>query len=329
MESGTREFLPGLVSVVTPVYNGEGHLSRMLDSVLAQTYPSLQMILADDGSEDGTLALAESYREKFSRRGYGYEILRGEHSCAAGAINLGLPLVRGEYLIWPDSDDVLEPESVAARVEFLREHREARCVRSLPYYVDGAAGERTPVRDESLGDLSREAIFWDMLWSRTFVCCGCYMLESARFFEIYPESRIPVYPVGQNFQMLLPYLYRYPCPTLQRELYGVWKRPGSHSRQGLTRDQEERKYRAYEEMLDEIAELCGMGKKERAGILEWKLHRRLELAVRWKDKRRAGKALLQMIRLGPWKMCVCVGGVVASPVKWQLRGLNRARRGQK
>ena len=101
MESGTREFLPGLVSVVTPVYNGEGHLSRMLDSVLAQTYPSLQMILADDGSEDGTLALAESYREKFSRRGYGYEILRGEHSCAAGAINLGLPLVRGEYLIWP------------------------------------------------------------------------------------------------------------------------------------------------------------------------------------------------------------------------------------
>lgn len=329
MESGAREFLPGLVSVVTPVYNGEGHLSRMLDSVLAQTYDSIQMILADDGSEDGTLALAESYREKFAARGYGYEILRGEHSCAAGAMNLGLPLVRGEYLIWPDSDDVLEPESVAARVEFLREHREAHCVRSLPYYVDGAAGERTLVRDEAWGDLSREEIFWDVLWSRTFVCCGCYMLESARFFEIYPESRIPVYPVGQNFQMLLPYLYRYPCPTLQRELYGVWKRPGSHSRQTLTREQEEEKYRAYEAMLDEIADLCGMGKKERAGILEWKLHRRLGLAVRWGDRPQALLALLQTGRLGPWKMCVCFGRVIASSIQWRLKGLNRVRRGQK
>ena len=324
-----REFVPGLVSAVTPVYNGEGHLARMLDSVLAQTYPSLQMILADDGSEDGTLALAESYREKFAARGYGYEILRGEHSCAAGAINLGLPLVRGEYLIWPDSDDVLEPESVAVRVEFLREHREAHCVRSLPYYVDGATGEPTPVRDEAWGDLSREEIFWDMLWSRTFVCCGCYMLESARFFAIYPESRIPVYPVGQNFQMLLPYLWRYPCPTLKKELYGVWKRPGSHSRQILTREQEEEKYRAYEAMLDEIADLCGMDKGERAGILEWKLHRRLGLAVRWGDRLRAGRALLQMTRLGPRRMCACFGAAAALPVKWRLGGGNQARRGRK
>ncbi|RKJ41373.1 glycosyltransferase family 2 protein [Acutalibacter sp. 1XD8-33] len=324
-----REFVPGLVSVVTPVYNGEGHLARMLDSVLAQTYPSIQMILADDGSTDGTLALAEGYRERFATRGYGYEIVHGEHSCAAGAMNLGLPWVRGEYLIWPDSDDVLEPESVAVRVEFLRSRPEYHCVRSLPYYVDGATGKPAPARDESFGDLSRERLFWDILWSRTFVCCGCYMLESARFFQIYPESRIPVYPVGQNFQMLLPYLYRYPCPTIQRELYGVWQRSGSHSRQPLTREQEDEKYRAYEAMTDEIAEICGMEKKERAGILEWQLHRRVGLAVRQRDWGRTAKALFQMRRLGLRKRCAYLDRILISCIKWRLRGLNPKRRGQK
>lgn len=59
------------------------------------------------------------------------------------------------------------------------------------------------------------------------------------FFEIYPDGRIPVYPVGQNFQMLLPFMYRYKCPTIEKELYGVAVRRGSHSRQILTREETE------------------------------------------------------------------------------------------
>ena len=43
----------GKVSVVSPVFNGEGYLAGMLDSVLGQTYPRVEMILVDDGSEDG------------------------------------------------------------------------------------------------------------------------------------------------------------------------------------------------------------------------------------------------------------------------------------
>ena len=50
-------------------------------------------------------------------------------------LNRGFPFVTGEFLIWPDGDDVLEQESVKKRVEFLQEHPEYRCVRSLGYYV--------------------------------------------------------------------------------------------------------------------------------------------------------------------------------------------------
>ena len=59
----------GLVSVVTPVYNGEAHVSRLLDSVLAQTYPEIEMILADDGSTDGTVGRAAAHIPKYEAKG--------------------------------------------------------------------------------------------------------------------------------------------------------------------------------------------------------------------------------------------------------------------
>ena len=171
-------FIEGKVSVVTPVYNGEFHLARMLDSVLNQTYEKIEMILVDDGSTDGTIKVAEDYQEKFAKRGYDFHLVKASHRCASGAINQGLPYVDGEYLIWPDSDDFLEPESVAKRVSFLQSHPQYECVRSLSYYFNAETGELMERADEKTGDLSTEDLFWDILESKTFVCCCCYMLRA-------------------------------------------------------------------------------------------------------------------------------------------------------
>ena len=141
------------VSIVTPVYNGEGYLSRMLDSVLRQSYRELEMILVDGGSGDGTLVLAEGYRQRFEELGIEYRILTGGGSAAAG-LNRGFPFVTGEFLIWPDADDVLEKESVKKRVDFLRKCPDYQCVRSLAYYVLEETGERTR-EDERRGPFRR------------------------------------------------------------------------------------------------------------------------------------------------------------------------------
>lgn len=278
---GDQGFIEGKVSAVTPVFNGEFYLPEMLESVLRQTYPKMEMILVDDGSTDRTIQVAERYREQFARRGYDYHIIHSGHKNASAAINQGLPYVTGEYLIWPDSDDVLEPESVEKRVEFLKRHPQYQCVRSLAYYFDPKTGESRKA-EEQTGHLSKECLFWDILESKTFVCCGCYMIKSELFFEIYPRRHIPEYPVGQNFQMLLPYMYRYRCPTIREPLYGVCVRGNSHSRRELTREEEERKYRDYESLVDEIAEICGLRDTEsRRRIVCWKARRRYIISMKY------------------------------------------------
>lgn len=284
-------FIKERVSVITPVYNGEQYLSGMLDSVLAQTYSDIEMILVDDGSTDHTAEVAETYQKKFERKGYRFHFVLSEHKNASAAINHGLPYVTGEYLIWPDSDDRLEPESVAKRVAFLKNHLEYGAVRSLSYYLDAKNGERTKA-DERRGNLDNEKIFWDILNARTFVCCGCYMLRSEAFFDIYPERCIPVSDVGQNFQMLLPFMYHYRCYTIREELYGVTVRAGSHSRTYLTREQEIKKLQDYEILVDTIADICQIHDKEsKKRILSWKMEQRYRFSEKYRDKKLASSCL--------------------------------------
>lgn len=316
------------VSVVTPVYNGEKHLFRLLDSLLEQTWDSVEVILSDDGSTDRTLELAETYRERFQRRGFCYRILTGRHHSASAAINRGLPWVTGEYLIWPDSDDALVPDSIRRRVAFLQANPHYQCVRSLSRYVDEEGRPADPV--EKRGDLKNERLFFPILEWKTFVCCGCYMLRTEKFFKIYPQRRISEYEVGQNFQMLLPFTYFYLCPTIPEELYVVYIRPESHSHRRLTEQGEERRDAAYEQMLDEIAALCRIrDKEELRRITFWKQWRRYVLYRKYGRKRRAVFALIRLylcrgLTLGAllWK----IAGLVCGP---RIRRLYRRIRGSR
>lgn len=313
--------VPGRVSVVTPVHNGRRYLPAMLESVLRQSYGDIEMILADDGSDDGTAALAESFRPEFARRGYSLRVLRGEHRGAAAAINLGLPFVSGEFLTWPDSDDLLEPDSVARRAAFLREKPAYRCVRSLSRYI-GEDGGPAPA-SERRGDPAQERLFLPVLRGETFVCCGCYLLRSRPFFAIYPERRIPEQEVGQNFQMLLPFLHRWPCPTLREELYTVRVHPDSHSRLPRTREEEEARYAGFEALIDQVAALCPLSPAEAREIRRWKLRRRYDLARRYRQYGRAAAAVWELCRregipLG--EAAARLGGLLADAVPGRFRG---------
>ena len=67
--ANATQFTSGLVSVVTPCYNGESFLDRYFEGILAQTYRPIEVILVDDGSTDATYSLTLSYKEKLEAQG--------------------------------------------------------------------------------------------------------------------------------------------------------------------------------------------------------------------------------------------------------------------
>jgi glycosyltransferase involved in cell wall biosynthesis len=101
-----------LVSVVIPAYNAAATLAATLDSVLAQTYPRIEIVVVDDGSRDGTPEVLARYAPRV--RG-----LRQANGGLAAARNAGLAAARGEFIALLDADDLCEPERIGAQVAFM------------------------------------------------------------------------------------------------------------------------------------------------------------------------------------------------------------------
>ncbi|WP_170428875.1 glycosyltransferase family 2 protein [Ruegeria arenilitoris] len=91
------------ISVVIPNYNCSAFIERTIKSVLDQNYPKLDLILADGGSTDGSLEIAERYRDAFSH------IISEPDTGQANALNKGFAKATGEVMGWINSDDMLMP----------------------------------------------------------------------------------------------------------------------------------------------------------------------------------------------------------------------------
>lgn len=89
------------ITVIIPVYNAENYLCRCVESVRCQTYIDWQMILVDDGSNDGSLAICQMYAEKDDR----IQVIHQTNSGAGSARNAGLENALGKYIVFIDSDD--------------------------------------------------------------------------------------------------------------------------------------------------------------------------------------------------------------------------------
>ena len=124
--SRTRE-LP-LVSIALCTYNGRRFLPEQLDSLLAQTYPNLEIVVSDDCSSDDTLAILERYKRRDRRMKIA---VNTENLGFAHNFERALRLCQGAYVAPCDQDDVWLPEKIAALVEIIGEHSLAYCDSSL------------------------------------------------------------------------------------------------------------------------------------------------------------------------------------------------------
>lgn len=104
---------PPLVSVLLPVFNRVGSIARAIESVFAQTYRNLELILIDDGSNDGTSAVLERYRDRAT-------IVRQDNLGPYSARNLALRYAVGDLIAFVDSDDAWLPDKLERQVPLMR-----------------------------------------------------------------------------------------------------------------------------------------------------------------------------------------------------------------
>jgi glycosyltransferase involved in cell wall biosynthesis len=113
---------PARVSVVIPVYNAGAYLRMSVQSILAQTYSHLEVIVVDDGSTDGCVAALADLRDPRLRT------ITQPNGGQSSAKNRGLAQLSGEFYITQDADDVSHPCRVERQVEYLTEHPEVAAV---------------------------------------------------------------------------------------------------------------------------------------------------------------------------------------------------------
>ncbi len=107
-----------LVSVFCPTYNQEDFVGEALESILAQDYQPLEILVPDDGSEDGTIGIVEGY---VSRHPGMIRLIRGPHVGITGNCNRGLTAARGEFVAFTAGDDLLLPGKISRQVSWFLE----------------------------------------------------------------------------------------------------------------------------------------------------------------------------------------------------------------
>jgi glycosyltransferase involved in cell wall biosynthesis len=137
-----------LVSVVIPAYEAEGFLGDTIESVLRQTYAPIEIVVADDGSSDGTAAVAARYEE--------VRLLRLPHRNQAAARNSGFGAATGDLIAFNDADDIMLPERIAVQVDHLRSDPDvAVVIGGQELMIDG--GSEAPFWHPDADSLMRRA----------------------------------------------------------------------------------------------------------------------------------------------------------------------------
>jgi glycosyltransferase involved in cell wall biosynthesis len=128
-----------LVSVVIPCYRQAQYLGEAIESVLAQSYPHLEIVVVDDGSTDNASPIAARYP--------GVRCIREQNSGVAEARNVGIRNTNGDFLVFLDADDRLLPEAVETGVRVLGEHPE--CAAAIgTYHRTTHDGRHQPTHDQ-------------------------------------------------------------------------------------------------------------------------------------------------------------------------------------
>lgn len=185
-----------LISIIVPVYKVEKYLDCCVQSVLAQTYQNLELILVDDGSPDESGAMCDVWAQKDSR----VRVIHKQNGGAASARNVGLDAAKGEYIGFVDSDDYIDENMYFCMLtELQKSNANIACCKSLTILNDDEkahnSNETYTVKFFSPKESIEEIFAFRMgtsVWRRLF------------HKSVFDDIRFSVGEINEEYPLLIP-----------------------------------------------------------------------------------------------------------------------------
>ena len=228
--------MPDLVSVIIPAYNRWPMLREAIDSVLAQSYRDFEIVVVDDGSQDGTAAQLPALY------GSSVRVVAQARRGVAAARNLGVQCARGGYLAFLDSDDLWRPRKLEKQMDAMRREPEWRICQTEEVWIrNGTRVNPKAKHRKPSGDIFRPSL-------ELCLVSPSAVLMTREFFDMtggFDES----FPVCEDYDLWLRIAANHPVHLVAEAL--VTKRGGhadqlSRSTWGLDRF----RVRAIKKLLD-------------------------------------------------------------------------------
>ena len=182
-----------LISVIVPVFNVKDYLDQCLESIVAQSYTHLEILVVDDGSTDGSGAMCDQWASRDQR----IRVIHQANGGLSAARNAALDVMQGEMVTMVDSDDVLRPTAIQVMMEAMGRSQASIVVGDYtPFDENGAPS--WPVQDDhpiALRFPQHKALL-KMFYQQGLTHSAWGRLYEASLFD---DIR---YPVGQNYEDL-------------------------------------------------------------------------------------------------------------------------------
>ncbi len=216
-----------LVTVVVPVYNVENYIEKCVDSILAQSYKNLEIILVDDGSNDRSGKISDRYAENDAR----IKVIHKENGGLSDARNAAIERAKGKYITFVDSDDYIEKDYVEYLYRLLKDNNADMSICSINNLTPNEK-EISCYNSGKIIIMDRKQALFELLNSKKYTNSASAKLFKTEHFR---DIRFPVGRIYEDVATI--YKTFLLCDKIvfgERALYNYIHHQGTISRQKFT-----------------------------------------------------------------------------------------------
>ena len=219
------------VTLISPCYNGEQYIRPFLDSLCQQDYSNVEFIFVNDGSTDKTEDVFMSYKPQLEEKGWTVLYIKQENAGQAAAINQGLKIFTGKYLIFPDSDDILYSNHISEKVKYMEKHPQYGIAYCNVDYVPEENLESIFYTKSIYSTVLQKRVFEGLIKDKNVLWEPIgNIVRASVFLEVVPDRHIYEGRGGQNCQIQMPLVHKHPYGCLNKSLCKYVIRASSHCR---------------------------------------------------------------------------------------------------